>query len=174
MASFDINEVDSKDLTVPSDLFVFEVNGINVAEINMINPIKKNYTLYDFPETGVNTEMESYGGNLNRLLMNYYEQVSNIENPIINLIYTIADIVATDSTFTVVDNLHRTETQNYPLWNGEKLIHDPTFTIYYEPQGAPEEPPAIPGYPFYAILGMLGVTVIIKAHKMKSKGKFPT
>jgi hypothetical protein len=182
ISSFDINEVDQKDLTVPSDLFTFESNGTTVAEINLINPIKKNYTLYDFPDLGVDTELESFGGSIHRLLMEREEANSNADNPFINLIYSLRDIVQADPTFTVDDDLYRVETVNYPLWNGEHLIHDPTFTIHYAPQTTPEEPPIeppvepplIPGFSPYFIICSLAVGIIIIIKRCKLKGEIPT
>jgi hypothetical protein len=177
VASFDINEVNPVELTMPSDLFTFEANGTTVAEINMINPVKKNYTLYDYPELGINTEMESAGGNLHKLLMADSEQSANVGNPFINLIYTIKDIAEADPSFTIVDDLYQIETQNYPLWSGEKLIHDPTLTIYYKPQVSEEDPselpgPAvIPGFNLYAIFTVASVVVSIQIIKRRKEKK---
>ncbi len=176
VASFDINEVDPIELTMPSDLFTFESNGTTVAEINMINPVKKNYTLYDFPELGTNTEMESAGGSLHRLLMADSEQNSNAGDPFINLIYTIKEVAEADPTFTIVDDLYHLETQNYPIWNGEKLVHDPTLTIYYEPQEFGEESPepgAIPGFDLYAIFAVASVAISIQIIKRRKEKKTP-
>ncbi len=179
VASFDINEVDPIELTVPSDLFTFESNGTTVAEVNMINPVKKNYTLYDFPELGTNTEMESAGGSLHKLLTADSEQNSNAGNPFINLIYTIKDIAEADPTFTIVDDLYHLETQNYPIWNGEKLVHDPTLTIYYDPQEFGEEPPEPPGpgvilgFDLYAIFAVSSIVISIQIIKRRKEKKHP-
>ena len=171
LSSFDINEIDPKELTVPSNLFTFESNETTVAEINMINPIKRNYTLFDYPKVGINTEMESTGGSLHKLLMTDAELSANANNPFINLIYSIEDLVAKDSTFTVVDNLYRVETQNYPIWNGEKLIHDPTLIIYYADvsQHTQLDDSAIPGFNGYMMLVSSIILVIVYVIKMKQK-----
>ncbi len=178
LSSFDINEIDQNDLTVPCDMFSFESNGTTVAEFNLINPQKKNYTLYDFPDVGINTELESFGGSIHRLLMEREEANSNAGNPFINLIYSIEDIVQADPTFTVVEDMYRVETVNYPLWNGERLLHDPTLTIYYDPQTTPNEPPgeppAIPGYNIYSILCVLAIGSLIILAKNKFKGAIPS
>jgi hypothetical protein len=176
VASFDINEVDPVELTVPSDLFTFESNGSTVAEINMINPAKKNYTLYDFPELGTNTEMESAGGSLHKLLVADSEQTGNVGDPFTNLIYTIKEIAEADPTFTIADDLYKIETQNYPLWNGEKLVHDPTLTIYYDPQDFGEEPPdlpepAIPGFDLCAIFAVASTVISMQIIKRKKEKK---
>ena len=178
ISSFDINEVDQIDLTVPSDLFTFESNGTTIAEINMMNPMKKNYTLYDYPTNGVNTEMESMGGSLHRMVTASNEISAHSSDPILNLIFAIEEIVEADSTFTMMDDLFHLETQNYPLWNGEKLVHDPTLTIYYEPQEfswpeqpEPSGPTAIPGFNLYAILAVASVVVPIQIIKRRKEKK---
>lgn len=178
VASFDIDEVDQVELTMPSDLFTFESNGTTVAEINMINPVKKNYTLYDYPKLGINTEMESAGGSLHKLLLADSEQSANAGNPFINLIYTIKDIVDADPTFTIADDLYHIETQNYPVWNGEKLIHDPTLTIYYEDQSQePGESPTngpdalIPGFDLFIVVALVSAAAVIQLLNQKRRIK---
>ena len=176
LGSFDINEVDPVELTMPSDLFTFESNGTTVAEINMINPVKKNYTLYDYPKMGINTEMESTGGSLHKLLMTDSEQSANAGNPFINLIYTIKEIVEADPSFTIADDFYKIETQNYPVWNGEKLSHDPTFTIYYEDQGTedglPSGPDAsIPGFDTFIVTALVSTVVVIQLLNRKKRLK---
>ena len=170
VSSFDIKEDDPVELTVPSDLFVFESNGTTVAEINMINPVKKKYTLYDYPKLGLNTEMESAGGSLHKLLMIDSEQSANAGNPLVNLIYSITEVAKADPTFTIADDLFHVETQNYPVWNGEKLIHDPTLTIYYDPQVSEEEPSvpiAIPGFNLYATIAVASAVIAIQIIKRR-------
>jgi hypothetical protein len=186
ISSFDINELDQLDLTVPSDLFAFESNDTIIAEINMMNPVKKNYTLYDYPSNGVNTEMESMGGSLHRMVTASSELSANSADPILNLIFAIEEIVAADPTFTMVDDLYHIETQNYPLWSGEKLVHDPTLSIYYEPQDfewpepepEPEPDPdpdlvAIPGFNLYAIFAVASLVVSIQIIKRRKEKKRP-
>ncbi len=176
VSSFDINEVDHIELTVPSNIFTFESNGTTVAEINMINPVKKNYMLYDYPELGINTSMESIGGSLHRLLLEDSKQSDNVGNPFINLIYTIKDIAEADPTFTIADDLYHIETQNYPVWNGEKLVHDPTLTIYYDPQVTPPDEPTptptpttIPGFSMLLVGAVSTVVISAKVAKKKKK-----
>jgi hypothetical protein len=174
LASFDINEEDPKDLTVPSNLFSFESNGTTVAEINLINPKKKEYTLFDYPTPGVNSKLDSTGGSLHKLLTAQNQLLGNEHNLVLNLIYAIEDVVAADPTFNVVDELYHLETQNYPVWNGEKLVHDPTYTIYHEHLNLkslfPSEEPAIPGYNlivFFAIASAILSLSIITSKKRK-------
>lgn len=172
ISSFDIQETDSKELTVPSSLFSFESNGTTVAEINMLNPAKVNYTLHDYPQIGTDTNMESLGGSLNRILLDMSELEGNSGNPHINLIYALEEVVEQDSAFDRVDDLYQVETQNYPLWNGESLTHDPTLSVYFEPQSestVPQDPVAIPGYGVVILLAVLGMYLgrIVFANRKK-------
>ncbi len=180
LSTFDIEETDQIELTIPSDLFTFISNGTTVAEVNMINPVKKNYILHDYPILGMDTEMESAGGSLNKLIMSASEQSSNAGNPLINLIYTLKDIVDADPTFTIADELFHVETQNYPVWNGEKIVHDPTLTIYFEDQGTeetpiddpdptPSTPPGIPGFDLFVVVGLISAVVVIQALTLKKR-----
>ena len=175
LSSFDINEVDPTELTVPSDIFTFESNGTLVAAIDMLNPAKKNYTLYDYPEMGTNTLMESGGGSVHKLLVSNHEQMGNYGNPFLNLVYSIEDIVAADPTFDVVDSLYKIETQNYPVWNGEHLSHDPTFTIYFEEQTGEETPTdpdaSILGFDVFIVLAFASTVVVIILTKQKKRMK---
>jgi hypothetical protein len=176
LSSFDVNEVNPSELTVPSDIFTFESNGTTIAEIDMINPIKKNYTLFDFPEIGTDMEIESAGGSVHALLVSNHEQKANPGEPFLNLLYNIEDIVAADPTFNVVDKLYKIETQNYPVWNGEKLLHDPTFTIYYEEQIREETPnspdAAISGYNTFIVVAFASVFIVL--HLLRQKNRIKT
>ena len=173
LSTFDINEEDPKELTVPAELFSFESNGTTVAEISMINPVKLNYTLYDYPKIGINSEFESVGGSIHRLLNDHQNLMAHGANPYINLLYSIEDVVKLDPAFIVQDDLYRVETQNYPVWNGEKLVHDPSLTIYYAgpktiPNGT-EIDGFIPGFNVYMMLITLLSLVIVYIVKIRRK-----
>ena len=179
LSTFDIDEIDAKELTLPCDLFAFESNDTIVAEINMGGQDKKNYMLYDFPVSGVNTELESKGGSVHPLVVAFDELNSHYEDPIINSIYALKDIVVQDPTFGIEDSLYRLEIQNYPLWSGERLRHDPTLTVYFEEYEVEEEEttnggkkPFIPGYNYAFLIGAVGViTLIIVLERRKKKFK---
>ncbi|GAI60108.1 unnamed protein product [marine sediment metagenome] len=91
------------------------------------------------------------------------------------MIYTIKDIAEADPSFTVADDLYKLETQNYPLWNGEKLVHDPTLTIYYDSQesgGEPSDlPGAIPGFNLAVVLAVVSAIVPIQIIKRRKEKK---
>jgi len=132
LSSFDINEVNPKDLTIPSDIFQFESNNETVAEINLVNPLKRNYTLYDYPSTGETLTAESRGANVNKIVTVSKSYFGHLNLPELNFLYTIEDFVNLIPGFTVVDNIYHVHTENYPVWAGKKLVHDPTNTIYFE------------------------------------------
>lgn len=175
ISSFDIVEKDSKELTVPSSMFTFESNDSIVAEINLVNPKKVNYTLFDYPTMGVDTELESYGGSLHKGILDMMSLSSHSYNPLLNLIYTLEDSVAADPAFLKVDSLYHLETQNYPLWNGEKLLHDPTSTIYFDPQEEEQQvtpdPTTIPGFNAALVIAISSVVFAIKVAKTKKNKK---
>ena len=176
LSKFDIDEIDVKELTLPCDLFAFESNDTVVAEINMGGPDKKNYTLYDFPSEGKNVVLESKGASIHPLVVAFDELSSHYEDPIINSIYALKDIVVQDSTFGIEDSLYRLEIQNYPLWSGERLRHDPTLTIYFEEYEVEEEidgkKPFISGYNYTLFIGTVGIIsfiVVLERRKKKFK-----
>lgn len=179
ISSFNINEKNSKQLTVPSSMFVFESNETVVAEINLINPKKVNYTLFDYPSLGIDSELKSYGGSLHKGILDMMSLDSHDTKPLLNLIYILEDTVAADPTFTNVDSLYHLETQNYPVWSGEKLLHDPTSTVYFDPQEEEQEPPTIPtpttipGFNVMLVVTVSTVVVAIKVAKTKNKQKKP-
>ena len=173
LASFEIDEIDTKELTLPCDSFKFESNDTLVAEINMGGPNKKNYTLYDFPTSGMDTEFESRGGSVHPMVIAFDELSSHAGEPFVNSIFTLGEIVMQDSTFNIADSLFRLETQNYPVWSGERLRHDPTLTVYfeeYEVEEADGKKPFIPGYNYTLLIGTVGViTCVIVLERRKKR-----
>ena len=174
LSSFDIKEKNPKEITVPSDKFMFESNNETVAEVNLINPVKKNYTLYDYPSTGETITTESRGASVNNLVLVYSRFQGHIGLPETNLLYTIEDLVSTIPGFTVVDNLYHVHTENYPVWAGKKLVHDPTNTIYFENITLPFRVTAdsIPGFDIFIISSSVSFVVLVitlKRKKFKKK-----
>ncbi len=171
LSSFEINERNPKEITFPSNGFVFESNNQTVAEINLINPIKKNYTLYDYPNVGNITSVESQGASINNLVMSQ----SNLQTgvPEINFLYAIEEIANNIPGFTVVDDLYHVHTENYPVWAGKKLIHDPTNTIFFKNITMPFRAPSasIPGFETGIFFGSLGLVVLVITLKLKKSKK---
>ena len=178
LSSFDIEEENPKELTAPAKRFTFKSNKTVVAEINMIKPGKENYTIYDYPSVSENTNLEAKGGSINALMMGAAELSANSGNIFANLIYGIRDVVQTDPSFIVTEDLYRLETQNYPVWNGEKFTHDPTLTIYYTDYTqlplSINGPELIPGFNIAIVIGLAVVISLVglKRKKIKSKSIF--
>jgi len=167
LSTFDIKERDEKELTVPADIFTFESNDAIVAELNMFK--KKNYTIFNYPVSSESTTIEALGGSINPLLMGVIEVGANPSNLLINLIYYIRDAVNIFPSFNVQDDLYRLETQNYPVWSGEKFTHDPTLSIFYADYTSSDE--IIPGFNSGIIIGVVIVisTVSIRQRKKRQK-----
>ncbi|MHA2336152.1 MAG: hypothetical protein ACXACX_02565 [Candidatus Hodarchaeales archaeon] len=171
LSSFDIDEVNPKSLSVPRDKFTFKSNDTIVAEINMGKPEKKNYTLYDFPSLGIDTDFPSIGGSIHKNVIGFSSRSSYYDSPFMSAIFSLDDIVAQEASFVPVDDLFSMETENYPLWNGEKLVHDPSLSIFFA--GIPGEPnkpgESIPSYNFPLLLGIISIVTTVTVVKLKKK-----
>lgn len=167
LSTFDIKEKDERELTVPADIFFFESNDTIVAEFNMFD--KKNYTIYDYPVSSEDITTEAMGGSISPLLMGALELGANPSNFFVNLMYSIREIVEADTSFNIQDDLYRLETQNYPIWSGEKFTHDPTLSIFYEDYTSSDEGNgAISG--FYSGI-IIGVVVVITTISIRQRRK---
>ena len=172
LSSFDINEINPKEITIPAEEFLFESNNDTIAEINLMNPIKKNYTLYDYPNEGEVTTCESRGASINNMVMAY--STLQFWHPEVNFLFAIEEIVKDIPEFTVVDNLYHVHTENYPVWAGKRLVHDPTDIIYFEniTLAFRIENPMIFGYSTTLVLSsMLLATLVITLKLKKIRGK---
>jgi len=182
LSSADITETGNPIVTIPSDIFQFEVGGAQVAEINMEED-KKYYSLMDYPDLGNNRTFEAIGSTISRLVGNELENnPTTPRNWFVDTIFTLEDLdlVQLDPRFSGAFSLYNVEIQNYPTWSGYELIHDPTLTIYHNGTSAPQEevpdipdipdvPGAISGYDLYIFAGIFGVITIIIAKKRKFK-----
>ncbi len=164
LGTFDLKEVDQAKLTIPQETFTFESNGEVVAEINMEKMGKENYTLYDFH--GADAEFISRGGSVHPNVINFNTQGVYWEysHELNNLLYSLGDFVAQDTEFIIADDLFRIETQNYPVWSGERLVHDPSLSIFY---ATPTAAGGIPGYNMILFLGVVVVVSVIMVRKLK-------
>lgn len=169
LSSFNIDELHMKELTVPTDKFVFESNGTVVAEFDLEPPGKENYTLSDFPNPTESLSLASKGGSLNPFVLSFSKTSMHSDNPVINLIYTLEDTIVEKQFFTIADSLYRISTQNYPLWNGEHLSHDPMLTIYFKSQSTSGAENSIPSYNLSLVI--CGVTLSI-FYIIKKRKKF--
>ena len=181
LSSADIVESEGSVVTIPSDVFQFEVGGAQVAEMNMEED-KKYYSLMDYPDLGNNRTFEAIGSSVSRLVANELEN-----NPVAprnwfaDTIFTLGDLdlVKLDPQFDDAISLYNIEMQNYPTWSGCEIIHDPTLTIYHGQQGSnnddDDDPitPLIPGYDLCVVAGIIGLISVIIAKRNKfKKSKF--
>ncbi|MFX0083926.1 MAG: hypothetical protein ACFE94_19445 [Candidatus Hodarchaeota archaeon] len=159
LSDFDIDEPDTPFLSVPRDKFSFVSNDTVVAEINM-GSSKKNYILHNSTED-VDTVYPSSGGSVHKHAILFTNEDSYFDNPLVSSIFTLRDIVAQDTSFTVQDDMFTMETQNYPVWSGEKIIHDPSLIIYHSepPEIIPGDGDAIPSYNLPLIFGVTTVLI---------------
>jgi len=183
LSSANIEELGNPVVTIPSDIFQFEVGGAQVAEINMEED-KKYYSLMDYPDLGKNRTFEAIGSTISKLVGNELENnPTTPRNWFVDTIFTLEDLdlVKLDSRFSSAFSLYNVEIQNYPTWSGYELIHDPTLTIYHNGTSAPQQenpdipdlpdvPGAISGYNLYIFAGIFGVitTVIVRKRKFKT------
>ncbi|MFX1344645.1 MAG: hypothetical protein ACFFBC_00535 [Promethearchaeota archaeon] len=175
VSSFNIDEVNPIEVTMPSDRFIFESNSEPVAEIDLVNPIKKNYTLHDYPKEGEITSIESRGASINKIIMHSPGLVWSV--PEASFLFTLEDLVGVIRPgFIIADSLYHIHTENYPTWAGKKLVHDPTNTIYFENITLPfrvAASEAISGFDITLIFGALTLAVlVITLEYKKFKKKF--
>ncbi|MFX1574275.1 MAG: hypothetical protein ACFFB0_16155, partial [Promethearchaeota archaeon] len=113
---------------------------------------------------------ESVGGSVHPMVIAFDELSSHAGEPFVNSIFTLEQIVAQDPTFDIVDSLYRLETQNYPVWSGERLRHDPTLTVYFEEYEVQKaKKPFIPGYNYTLLIGAVGVITLVTVLERRKK-----
>ncbi|HEC40986.1 MAG TPA: hypothetical protein ENI29_22260 [bacterium] len=137
----------------------------------MGKPGKENYTLYDFPTPGMDSELLSIGGSIHKNAIGFASQSSYYDNPLVSALFSLDDFVAQDPSFIVADELFSMETQNYPQWNGEKLVHDPTLSIYFSEAPNVDDSPVgdIPSYNLPILIGVVSVLIVIVTKKLKRR-----
>lgn len=168
LSNFEIEEEDAPFLSVPRDTFTFTSNDSVVAEINM-GSTKKNYTLYN-STAGEEFIYPSSGGSIHKHAIQFADENSFYDNPLINCLFSLRDAVAADTSFIVQDDLFSMETQNYPVWSGEQLVHDPSLIIYHgEPPGQTSGGDAIPSYNLPLLLGIAGIMMTLILVKYRNK-----
>jgi len=170
LSTFDIKEETPIDLTFPADTFDFVSNDSIVATFDMMK--KDNYTVYDYPKLSENTISAAEGASVNKLVAGLAETSLNPGNIFSSLVYGIKSVVNSDKLFAVQGDLLRIQTQNYPLWGGERFVHDPTLSIYYENYTTGVGDIAhtvIWGYPTALVVGTVIAVATIKIERKKKK-----
>jgi len=165
MSSSEVEQLTNNDFTMPMDIFDFCMGETPVAKIDMLNPAKKDYTLHDYPTVGVNSEFEAQGATVSGLVIQSSQSLSSSMMtmtlaPFIGMIFTLEEYVEDDPEFQDFDKLFSIETQNYAVWSGERIVHDPTFIAYY----ITNTEPLIDGFLFVPLFaaGVITVSLIIR------------
>lgn len=178
LSSADLKEKGKKIITIPSNLFQYDINDTQIAEINMGNEDKKYYTLYDYPDNGETRQFQSIGSTVSKLISSSFEfNPTTPRNYFLDMIFTIKDLslVKNDPDLVSPYTLYNIQIQNYPEWSGEKLVHDPTFSAYFKSgEDVPEQPdqPFIPGFHPAIIIGTtvsITTIVLLKSKKRREK-----
>ena len=151
MSSYEVEKMTNNDLSLPTDLFNFNMGATPIAEIDMMNPAKKNYTLHDFPSVGANSEFESKGATVSEFVIQSSQSIgtSILFSPFLSTIFTLEDHIDDNPAFQNFNKLFSIETVNYPTWSGEKLTHDPTFTVFFITN--------LGGFPYLYLLIIIGI-----------------
>ena len=132
---------------------------------------KKNYSLYN-STAGEESIFPSAGGSIHKNVLQFVSENSFYDNPLINGIFILRDVIAADTSFIVQDDLFSMETQNYPEWSGEKIVHDPSLIIYHgEPSESSAGPDAIPSYNLPIVFGVVSVVTLLIMAKSRNKNK---
>ncbi len=177
MASSDIDQTTNTLLTKPADIFSFEIDGVPIGDIDMINPLKKNYTLYEYPIPDINSVYESQGGTVAKIITSaaeqnfgpFYSQSSGLD-VFSSILFSLEEQVSDNPAFNDFYSYYGMETQNYPVWSGCRLVHDPTFIAYYATPSFSNED-AINGYAFIPLIGVASISILIILKRMKLKNR---
>ncbi len=125
MASNEVEQTTNNDLNFAEDSIDFALGDEQVGMIDMNNPLKINYTLYNYTGTGDYDVFKSIGSTVN-------EQTTRIEKSLDRnfMIFTLANLTRQREPLKNFVDSFEIELMNYPMWSGEQLTHDPTFTAF--------------------------------------------
>lgn len=169
MVQSGVNSMISK----PENLHSFFIGSTSIAEINMIKPAKKNYTLYDYPNIGVDTSYESIGATVSKIATSADEQnysPMSGSDPFTSIVFSLEDFVADNPKFDNSESYYTITTQNYPIWSGNKLVHDPTLTAFYSSaSGTPDGAQIIDGYIFIPLIFLSAIPIVLLVSKKRKK-----
>ena len=107
------------------------------------------------------------------MVIGYSSADSFFNSPYISTLFSLDEFLVGGAAFTVQDDLFSMETQNYPVWGGERLVHDPSLSIYYERVSSGETPTtpqeAIPSYNIAILIGLIGVVMSVITIRLRKK-----
>jgi len=178
MASNEVEQTTNNDLNFAEASIDFVLGDEQVGMIDMNNPLKINYTLYNYTGTGDDDVFKSIGSTVN-------EQTTEIEKNLDRnfMIFTLANLTRQREPLENFVDSFEIELMNYPMWSGEQLTHDPTFTALWGtkskstlpvPDGNDDDDNSRNGasipfgnfYLFFIVVGIIGV-VIYRRRKLK-------
>ena len=124
---------------------------------------------------GEQSEYDSIGSSVSNMIVNSFENDPLVRKQLFaDVVFSLDSYVLSDPEFNVSDSLFSIETQNYPVWSGEKLVHDPVFTAYYgegpsliEDSGVQ----AVGGFPMGLLVGVAGTMIGIVGIRLIFKKK---
>ncbi|TFF97688.1 MAG: hypothetical protein EU541_07865 [Promethearchaeota archaeon] len=172
LSSEEIIQETSNAATIQTDIINFTLAGIPTAQIDMGNIFseKKNYTLYDYPSEGENKEIGALGATINQLIVNSQEKASiQGYSRVFMLKGLIMPTIENDPAFYNYTGLFTMASMNYPIWSGEKLLHDPTFIVFYSQPTIPGGggTVGIDGFLYIPLFATIVITVMIIIKKRK-------
>jgi len=178
MASNEVEQTTNNDLNFAEDSIDFALGDEQVGMIDMNNPLKINYTLYNYTGTNDYDVFKSIGSTVN-------EQTTELEKNLDRnfMIFTLANLTRQREPLENFVDSFEIELMNYPMWSGEQLTHDPTFTALWGtkskstlpvPDGNDDDDNSRNGasipfgnfYLFFIVVGIIGV-VIYRRRKLK-------
>lgn len=175
LSSEEVVQETSHFISFPAEIINFTLGGIPTAQIDMgkIFPEKRNYTLYDYPSEGTSTEFSALGATVSQLIVSASEKNTiGAFSRAFMFKGLVLPTIENDPAFDTYIGIFTMASMNYPIWSGEKLLHDPTFTVFYD-QKVDGDKMLIHGYlgiPLIAT-GVITVTIIFKNINRKKKEK---
>ncbi|TFF90675.1 MAG: hypothetical protein EU548_01820 [Promethearchaeota archaeon] len=174
ISSEEITQETENAATVPTDIINFTLSGIPAAQIDMglSFPEKKNYTLYNYPSEGNITEIGALGSTVSQIIVSSEEQ-TNQQYSIVDMLKAfILPAIENDPAFNSYSGVLAMATQNYPVWSGEHLVHDPTFSVFYSSDtGASIGGGEISGFLYLPLFATVVITLVIITKRVNRKRK---
>jgi len=131
MASSEVNKTTNNAITRIEDLVNFEIQGTPIAQINLMDPSKLNYTLFNYTGIEDDLDFESIGSTVSMQVTNNDIESAVFASDMKCLLFTLENITREISALENFVSFYSIEATNYPVWSGEQLTHDPTFTALW-------------------------------------------
>jgi len=181
MASSEVNKTTNNVITRIEDLVNFEIQGTPIAQINSMDPSKLNYTLSNYTGKDEDLEFESIGSTVSMQVTNNDIERAVFASDMKCLLFTLENLTSHISALENFVSFYSIEATNYPVWSGEKLTHDPTFTAFYGteakstllvPDGNDDDDnskngASIPFGNFYLFFIVVGIIVVVIYRRRK-------